>query len=187
MILGNPDKNVRQKAERILETAAKTHGNDAQFLGDLAMLRLLEERNDEGIRLLRQVVALNPHDAVAMNNLAGALSDKAQTRAEAQQLIDSAIAQAGPLTEFLDTKAKILLLEGNVDGAIKLFEEATSRSSSDPRHLFHLAVALKQAGKLRESREALERAAKSGLDSARLTPTQRRQLAELEQRAARLA
>ena len=115
-----------------------------------------------------------------MNNLANALAERDDTRPEALELIDRALALAGPLAELLDTKGTLLLLDGDVEGAVALFRQATARSVTDPRHLFHLALALRRSGRLAESREVLGRANRQQLSATILSPQQHRLLNELE-------
>jgi tetratricopeptide (TPR) repeat protein len=180
LIIANAGPQLAERVEPVLTSAAWKHAKDAEFLLMLATWRLAQQHNDEAIGLLRRVLAIQPRSTLAMNNLADALAERAETRAEARDLIDRALAQAGPLAELLDTKGTLVLLDGDAEGAVKLFRDATSRSVSDPRHLFHLALALRRAGNIAESRDALRRANKQALSAAILSPQQRRMLIELE-------
>ena len=55
---------------------------------------------------------------MALNNLATVLGEHSTTATEACELIDRAIAQAGPLAELLDTKGTLLLASGDAEGAV---------------------------------------------------------------------
>jgi tetratricopeptide (TPR) repeat protein len=181
LVLGHADKETARRVEPLLQKALRQHGEQVEFLFTLATWRLVADQNEEAVMLLRKVLAAEPRHLMALNNLATALGEQPATDAEACELIGRAIAQAGPLVELLDTKGTLLLAAGDVDGAVKVLRDATSRSSSDPRHFFHLALALRRAGKLPESRVALERAHKLSIDAAVLTPKNQRLLSELEQ------
>jgi tetratricopeptide (TPR) repeat protein len=187
LTLARPDAELAKRADPIFEKALGRHGQDADLLLTLATLRLVEERDAEGITLLRRLVAADRRNAMAANNLANALGENSETRQEALQLVDQAINQAGPLPELLDTKGTLLLFSGDTEGAIRVLQDATRRSTADPRHLFHLALALERTGKAAESREALARARKRSLDTAVLSPKHRRLLADLERELDRKA
>jgi exosortase len=179
LILGNASEELAKRAEPALEAALSKYKDNADFLFTLANWRLVQGRNDDAVRHLRQALKLQPRHSLVMNNLAFALGEQAETRVEAHEIIDRAIAQGGPLPDLLSTKGILLLLDGDAEGAVKLLRDATSRSESDPRHLLNLAVALQRAGKVSDAREVLGRADKLALDSALLSRKQRRMLEEL--------
>ena len=181
LAIGKANAELAGRAEAALAAALKAHSRNSEFLLILATWRTAQQQNAEGIELLRRILEVQPRNTQALNNLADALAEQPETRAEARELIDRALAQAGPLPELLDTKGTLLLFEGDFDGAIKLFRGATARLVPDPRHLFHLALALRRAGLLPESREVFDRANKPPLDSTNLSPLQQRLLEELRQ------
>jgi tetratricopeptide (TPR) repeat protein len=181
LVVGHADRETARRVEPFLQKALRQHADHVELLFTLATWRLVAEQSEEAVTLLRKVLAAEPRHLMALNNLATVLGEQSATTSEACELIGRAIAQAGPLVELLDTKGTLLLASGDVEGAVKVLRDATSRSSSDPRHFFHLALALRRAGKLPESREALQRAQKLSIDSAVLTPKHRRLLSELEQ------
>lgn len=180
LIYGNASPELAARAEPLLASAAQAHGDNAEFLLTLATWRLVQEREDEAIPLLRQALDHEPKNSAVINNLATALGMRNESRAEALRLIDQALALSGRIAELLDTKGTLLLADGDATQAVQLLQEATLRPNSDPRHLFHLSLALRTAGKLTESREALQRARQKSLNAAVLTPRHRRQLTELE-------
>jgi tetratricopeptide (TPR) repeat protein len=180
LAVGHPNRDVAARAEPVLKEAWGKYGENLKFLSALATWRLVEERSDVAIPILRKVLQIEPRNLLAMNNLAAALSQQAAHHAEARELIDRAIAQGGPIAELLDTKGTLLLDMGDTEGAIGVLRDATSRSVADPRHFLHLSVALQHVGKLAESREAIDRARKLSLDAATLTPRDRQALEELE-------
>jgi tetratricopeptide (TPR) repeat protein len=178
--VGNTNREVAARAEPLLNEAWKKHGEDTRFLSALATWRLVEDHGEVAIPILRKVLQIEPRNILAMNNLTAALSQQAAHHAEARELIDRALAQGGPIAELLDTKGTLLLDMGDIEGAIGVLQDATSRSVADARHFLHLSVALQRVGKLSESREAIDRARKLSLDAATLTPRDRKALEELE-------
>ena len=85
----------------------------------------------------RQVLRLDPTNAVAQNNLADLLrqSNDAQSLKEAESLVNQAIASHGndpDAFNFYDTLARILIKEGRADDAIAAFEKG---NAIDPKNL----------------------------------------------------
>ena len=168
-MFGHADREASRRVEPFLQDALSKHADDTAFLFSLATWRLVEERNEDAIVLLRKVLVAEPRHLMALNNLATALGQSSATGSEASELIDRAIAQAGPLAELLDTKGPSYWSRVMSRSPLRCYARRP-RSSSDPRHFFHLALALRHAGNLPESREALQQAKKLALNSAVLTP-----------------
>jgi cellulose synthase operon protein C len=175
------DKEASQRAEALLAKALQSHANDVAILTLVADLRAMQQRTGDAIDLYRRVVALKPKDVQALNNLATMLAERPQSREEALRSIDEAIGMAGRLPSLLDTKGTILVQTGKADEAMPLLREATAGANRDPRFFFHLSLACRGTGKLDEAREALQKARDGNLAQQILTPTDRRQLKDLEQ------
>ncbi|HTN75536.1 MAG TPA: tetratricopeptide repeat protein, partial [Pirellulaceae bacterium] len=92
----------------IVKLTQESH--DPQILALVSNLRIKQERTEEAIMLLRQVIALAPNDFLALNNLAALLADRDGEQAAALGYIDRGIAAAPrPLPFLFDTRAKVLL------------------------------------------------------------------------------
>ncbi len=180
LAVGRPTDADRQLAEPILKKAMDDHGDSPGLLFCTATRHIMSGENDEAVRLLRQVLALDNKHRQAMNNLAMLLSFKPEGRTEAIQWIDRAIALAGAQPELLDSKAWILLQQREVAEAVGLLQDALANPPGDPRHQFHLALAYQLQGNLKEARTSLSRARQGGIDVKTLSPDERTQLDTLE-------
>ena len=124
------------------------HPDDLVGLEQLADLEILTKKYDAAAGHLQQLLAKKPRDAVALNNLAWVYSLQGDKRAEelAQQAY---ILSPGGQTS--DTLGWILVLNGHLDRATPLLRQAAAQSGSDPRVLYHFAVALKDTGQKDEA------------------------------------
>jgi Flp pilus assembly protein TadD len=176
-----PSEEVFRLAEPLLSQALKEHSKDTSLLTGIASLRVIQKRTAEALDLYRRVVALNPKDIQALNNLSTMLAEQPGTREEALRSIDEAIGIAGRLAPLLDTKGTILLQDGKAVEAVELLKEATMGREVDPRFLFHLSLACQGAGKTDDARKALQKAREGKLGEQILTPSDNKLLQELEQ------
>jgi len=125
-------------------------------------------RHDESIRLYREVLAKDPTNVAALNNLAWVLSyDRRETTriTEALARIQKAIDLAGPLDELLDTRARILFEAGQPESALRDLNEAICETPSAQRYA-DLASMLRRAGKPVEADKAIAEAKRQGLVAA---------------------
>jgi len=181
MVMGGASAELAERADQVLNKALTQHPKDRELLFAVATWRLVQGQNRQAEELLRQVLVIESRNAMAMNNLATLLAEDSATRDEALQLLDQAIAISGPLAELLDSKGMVLLAQGDSQGAVALLDKAVARPAPDPRHFFHLALALRKDGRKPEARQMLEQARRHALNSAVMSPTDRRALAELAQ------
>jgi putative PEP-CTERM system TPR-repeat lipoprotein len=124
------------------EWLAKYPG-DIQALQQVADLEIVAHRYDEAAKHLQQVIAKKPHDPVALNNLAWVYQQQGDKRAAdlAQQAYI-----LSPGGQTADTLGWILVSNGDVEKGMPLLRQAAAQSGSDPRILYHFAVALKDIG-----------------------------------------
>ena len=97
---------------------------------------------------------------------------------EAKKLIDSAIVELGPNPELLDTRALVWLAAGDPQKAIADLKETLVLPTAQKQ--LHLAVAYLVSKNSPNARIAFEKAAKLGLDPAKLDPQDRAILEKLE-------
>jgi Tfp pilus assembly protein PilF len=146
-----------------------------------AELRSLEARPADAEVIYRELLASNELDAtqkaIVSNNLAFHLA-KPATVTEAQELIDRAIDEIGPLPDLLDTRGMVFLAAGKNREAVADLQEAVLQAS-DVKFL-HLAWAQLQAGDQSAARQALESGRRKGLAAPRLSPADRKMLGDLE-------
>lgn len=112
-----------------------------------------EGRLAAAISQYRSALALNPADAVVMNNLAKAL-EKSGRAAEARALYSRAILDPF-IAEPRNNLGTMLMGEGRLDDAIRLFREAASIDPINASSHINLGTALAIKGKAAEAETAL--------------------------------
>jgi tetratricopeptide (TPR) repeat protein len=168
------------EAERIISTALSRFPKDLPLLLNVATLRVVQNRTDDAVSLLRTVVELDPRHVVALNNLATLLSERPGDRKEALKLIDQAIAITGREPALFDTKGTILVFDGQPERAIEFLKAAVEGSTADPRYRFHLALAYKDVNQVGQAKDELEQALQQDLDKQILTQVEQGKLTELK-------
>lgn len=148
-----------------------------------AELQTLQGRPSEAEGIYRDLLAGRtlsaPQAAIVSNNLAFHLA-KADSATEAGTLIDSAIAELGPLPDLLDTRGLVRLAKGEHEAAVADLKEAILAPSA-VKYL-HLATAELAAGDEAAARKSLEAGRGEKLGSQRLTPEDAERLKLLEQK-----
>lgn len=175
---GKSSPNDYKLAQGMLERAHQQFGESIPMLFTLALIHASQQETDEAISLYKQILERSPQEVATLNNLAYVLLDVPGRTDEALGYINRAIDIEGSNAALLDTKG-MLLLETQPAQALKLFEEATSVPSTDPRYLFHLAVGYQRTGATAKARVSLASAQDLGLQDQLLTGTEQRLLNEL--------
>jgi tetratricopeptide (TPR) repeat protein len=168
-----------ERAEPLLAKSLIRFDSNANLLYAVALIRILQNSNDDAISLLRRVVVASPRNVPALNNLALLLSERTGDREEALRLIDEAIKVAGPAPGLLDTKGSILVYAGRSAEAIEPLLSATRTADADPRHHFHLALAYRDTGRVADAKKHMQIAIDRQLTSQVLTATDRDLLTQL--------
>jgi tetratricopeptide (TPR) repeat protein len=163
-------------------------GSDApspELLLAVADLRDFQGKYADAEETYRKVLAREPDNLTALNNLAWLLAAREAQGAEALAMINRAIDKAGSLPQLLDTRAFVQLAIKNHGGAREDLEKAAQAMPS-ATHYFHLARSHGMAKDLPAASAALNRAKAAGLDPDRLHPLERasyqRLLEDLPQR-----
>jgi tetratricopeptide (TPR) repeat protein len=97
-------------------------------------------------RIYRDVLARQPNNVAALNNLAWLVAVQAGKGEEALELIGRALELAGPIAGLLDTQACVYLAMDRPEQAVGKLEQAVSEEPTGTRY-FHLALALSRAGR----------------------------------------
>lgn len=150
------------KARAVVDAARALEPRSDDVLVMAAMLRHLQGRYDDEVRLYRQALARRPEDAVVLNNLAWALCEGLRRPDEALPLADALVRRAGSDPEALDTRGVVHTRLGRAADALKDLEEAV-RLAPTPLNQFHLARAYRLAGRPDDARKARDRALAAGL------------------------
>jgi tetratricopeptide (TPR) repeat protein len=162
----NPSTDGAQRSQIgawLLEALKKSPQRAAPLRSDLATMYLQEGRYDEAGSLFREILANDPEDTKALNNLAWILALREPSRVdEALELINRAIEINGAVPSLADTRAVVRIRAGQVDGAIRDLTNAQAVDPRNPSLALHLAWAYQTGGKMDEARKALEEAEKLG-------------------------
>ncbi|HME26553.1 MAG TPA: XrtA/PEP-CTERM system TPR-repeat protein PrsT [Acetobacteraceae bacterium] len=135
-------------AIKVLSDWIVQHPADLLATEQLADIFIATRRYDEAVTTLQRVLDKKPHDAVALNNLAWLYQQQGDKRA--QGLAQQAYILS-PGGQTADTLGWILVSGGNVAQGMPLLRQAAAQAGSDPRILYHFAVALKDTGKRDEA------------------------------------
>jgi cellulose synthase operon protein C len=135
-------------AIKVLADWVAQHPNDLVMAEQLANIYIGRRRFDEAATTLQHVLEKKPHEAAALNNLAWVYQQQGDKRA--QELAQQAYILS-PGGQTADTLGWILVSGGNLTQGMPLLRQAADQAGSDPRILYHLAVALKDTGKRSEA------------------------------------
>ncbi|HEV3205245.1 MAG TPA: tetratricopeptide repeat protein [Gemmataceae bacterium] len=166
------DKHLRTAAEQWLIRALEKQPQSVPLHLHLADCYEVQEKSPGAEILYRRVLALDPHNLLALNNLAWSLALNGEKGPEALKLIDRALQFHGPQAALLDTRAVIYLGMEKDGPAIADAKKAVADAATALRQ-FHLARAYHQAGQSAAAQEALQQARHLGLDANRLHPSER--------------
>lgn len=131
------------------------HPDDLVATEQVAELAIAGGSNDQAEKYLELILKQQPHNAVALNNLAwidqqlGKGSDAIALGRQAYIL--------SPNAQTADTLGWILVGTGDLDNALALLRQAATENASDPRILYHYGVALNKMGKNDEAKAQLEK------------------------------
>jgi tetratricopeptide (TPR) repeat protein len=120
--------------------------------------------------IYREILAKDPNNVHALNNLAWVLAPRGDRLDEAARMIDQAIQIAGSSGELLDTRARVLIARGNFDRAIDDLKTALEFGETSLRY-FHLAIAQFKQLKKDDAVQSFREARARGLDSRMIHPT----------------
>lgn len=171
---GTVDQAKRAEGWLVQAITAGTKAKSPQvaaLLGPLADVYDYQGRYADAMKTYRQMLALNPNDFVACNNLAWLLvMEDRKGSTEALKYINHAIDNLrGPMPTLLDTRATVFTALGRSGEAIQDLQTALSEAQTPVRYV-HLALAYRMGKKRTEAREALETARAMGFDPANLHP-----------------
>jgi tetratricopeptide (TPR) repeat protein len=130
-------------------------------------------------RTYRELLARNPENVVALNNLAWLLAVQENKGDEALTLIEHALRLKGPVAPLLDTQARVYLTLGQSEKSVSKLEEAIRQAPTATRY-FHLSQALNKVGRNEAARDAWRKATKDLLLTEKLVhPLERPDFHEL--------
>jgi cellulose synthase operon protein C len=141
-------------ANKLLLDWLGKHSDDMEATEQVAEIAIATNKLDDAAKYLELLLKQKPHDPVALNNLAWVYQQKGDD-AKAQTLARQAYVLA-PSPQTADTLGWILTTGGNAATGVALLRQASGDGVSDPRILYHYAVALKDTGNKDEAKKQLE-------------------------------
>ncbi len=166
ILAGSGDKEALQMAEDQLRIILNTNPDAVPTLVLLAMLMQDAGRDDEAGRLNRRILALDPNNVIAANNLAWILCEQPSPSPaalkEAIELADRALEQTPDYIDLLDTRGVAHYRSGNLDKAVRDFTQCialypANAAQSAATH-FHLARTLADLNRRTETLNHLKQA-----------------------------
>ncbi len=140
--------NQTDAAVKTLTDWTTQHPDDMAMLEQLANLEIMTRNFDDASKHLQAILAKQPQDATALNNLAWLYQQKGDKRAP--DLAQKAYTLA-PGGQTADTLGWILVSNGDFGRGMPLLRQAAAQTNSDPRILYHYAVGLKDSGNKAEA------------------------------------
>ena len=162
-------------ARLVLRDWVQGNPKDLDAIRALSSLDLQNKRLAEAEKGLQAVLALQPNDPVALNNLAWIYQTHNDSRARAMAQKAYLLA---PGPQSADTLGWIVTQQGDPRMGVLLLGQAAQTLSTDPAIFYHLAVALKGTGEKDKAVELLTRLVNAP-DEFDDKPAARQLLAEL--------
>jgi tetratricopeptide (TPR) repeat protein len=146
LIRKDPDQAL-SNYEAILQATPRS----AAALVKIGIANEMKGRRNEAEQAYRKAIAIEPNDALALNNLAWIDIQRNVRLDEALSFAKRAIRAAPKIGQFLDTLGWAYHVRGDQTKAMETLKEATAVSPGDPEVHYHLGVALDAAGRKSEA------------------------------------
>lgn len=150
----------RAAARRLLEQAAQLSPDLARPHQLLAELLTLDGEQALAAEHYRRLIAIQPNNPVALNNLAYDMAVREKKPSEALPLALKALSLAPRDATILDTVGWVQYLVGNTAEAAKLLVQASQGAPGNPDIRLHTAFALASQGARAAAQAELEQALK---------------------------
>jgi putative PEP-CTERM system TPR-repeat lipoprotein len=152
------DDGRAASARALLESWLGGHRDDEVCGLELAEIDAAEGESDQARQLYEQVLAHEPDNVKALNNLA--LLDAKASVPQARDMAERAYNLA-PTPQTADTYGWLLASTGDADAALPFLQEASAGAPGDAEVQYHFAAALTATGDRSGARRLLERVLKS--------------------------
>ncbi len=143
------------RAVELLEEGAERFPAEAQVHLNLAMAYQADDQRDAAVEAYQRTLALEPNQAVALNNLAWLYHE--DENEEALELAERAYQLNPRSAAIIDTYGWILLHHGEVERSVELLEQAHELSPNSQEIAQHLAEAYRASGDEERAEALLER------------------------------
>jgi putative PEP-CTERM system TPR-repeat lipoprotein len=144
-----------KEAQPLLAQWRKTHPNDPVVALYVAEGHLANKEFKPAIALLQDILKANPHNPVALNNLAWAYQQEKDPRALATA--EQALKLTGESPAVMDTLGWMLVEQGNMQRGLPLLQKAVTLAPAAPEIRYHLAFGLSKAGDKAGARKELDK------------------------------
>lgn len=148
------------EAERTATSWLKDHPKDVAFRLHMGDFAVAQKNYAEGAGHYQSALAIQPNNALLLNNLAWASGQMKSPKA--LEYAEKANQLAPNQPAFMDTLAMLLAEKGETEKAVELLRKALSRAPQASAIQLNLAKVLIGAGKKEDARKELEALAKSG-------------------------
>ncbi len=155
--------NKDADADAVLNAMLSDYPKDINAKSYVAMAEISQKHWAKAIPLYREVIAVQPNSALALNNLAWALNEMKDPAA--LQTAERAVALAPKAPAILDTYGAILMTQGNHKKAVDTLRQAVALAPKATETRLRLAEALVANGDKSDARKELDQViaeAKSG-------------------------
>ena len=150
------------RLEKLLVDAEKDKPS-ASLLMVLASLYEEQRQYDKAIAIFREILAKNPKNFKALNNIGVDLVHSSGNLDEALSMVNQALAIAGPMAAILDSRAMVYIARKEYGNALNDLNAAIKDEGSAEQY-FHLAWALSLLDRKDEASAAFKTAMSKGLD-----------------------
>jgi serine protease Do len=177
-LMRNPDRERRRVAEIILRQVLVNHPNSMDGLQMLAVLLQTRGCHLEAIEFYQRLLAQQPKDVKALNNLAWALSKEMGQHEQALVLVEEALVLAPEYADLVDTHGVICFRLKKYEAAIDSLTKSVRLYPPDARagvgSRYYLVKALEAVGRADEARTCLDQCLNLHERIRGLTPEQER-------------
>jgi tetratricopeptide (TPR) repeat protein len=135
--------------------ASQVAPNDPKVIAMVAYLQSVSGQSQEAITSLKRQLALDPENAIALNNLAMALAESGADLDNALAMAEKARRKLPDNPGVADTIGWVYTKKGLNESAVQTFRGLVKKHPDEPAYRYHLAVALAQEGKLEEAKSEL--------------------------------
>jgi tetratricopeptide (TPR) repeat protein len=147
------DNNRLDEAERQIRKALQYDEKSISYLVTLSSIQDRAKNYKESEETLRRVLAINPDNATALNNLGYFLTERNERLDEALELIQRAINIDPSNGSFLDSLGWVYFKQGKLDQAVKYLEQAVNFDKRSATVREHLGDVYQHLGRTDEARK----------------------------------
>jgi len=157
--LAYQDLKKYSSAEKAYLRALELKPGYTEVLVQLAILSEHQKQVDKAVAYFRQLLTLEPKNALALNYVGYTYAEKGTNLEEAEKLITQALELDATNAAYIDSLGWVYYQKKDYENALRYLERA-SQMIEDPIIFDHLGDTYKKLGKLTEARDAWKKALK---------------------------